>query len=175
MTVVRWCKEHSLAEGERQTKEVAGRTMTVLRTREDYNGTPCIRCPSHNYRINLTTGGHVERDLQGRACEHAGKQRIHRVILDDGWIWVEAQLSFRGQKHTAMGVRGELARQAVLLNAKPPPMASITMNLTTPARSEALAPAHGRAVQRSLKDFFGATAVAAVGGGATSHASDMEF
>eukprot|EP00891_Asterochloris_glomerata_P003094 jgi/Astpho2/3094/Aster-x1116 len=39
--------------------------------------------------INLHTGGHIASDLCGNRCEHGGKQRIHTVYEDDGWIWVD--------------------------------------------------------------------------------------
>ena len=38
-------------------------------------------------QINLRTGGHIASDLCGNRCEHGGKQRIHTVYEDDGWIW----------------------------------------------------------------------------------------
>ena len=38
-------------------------------------------------QINLHTGGHIASDLCGNRCEHGGKQRIHTVYEDDGWIW----------------------------------------------------------------------------------------
>lgn len=55
---------------------------------EEYNGTSCIRCPWHNYRFSLETGGQLEKNLQGNVCEGASKQRVHPAYLDvDNVIW----------------------------------------------------------------------------------------
>ena len=46
-------------------------------------------------QVNLSTGGHVQKDLEGNSCEQHGKQRVHNVYDGgDGYLW-QVQLHAR--------------------------------------------------------------------------------
>jgi nitrite reductase/ring-hydroxylating ferredoxin subunit len=60
---------------------------------EDVDGAACVVCPAHRYRIDISTGRKVDRDLCGKTCSSADqKQRLYRVHCDDEFIWVDLPL-----------------------------------------------------------------------------------
>ncbi|KAK9819078.1 hypothetical protein WJX81_003841 [Elliptochloris bilobata] len=110
--VLRVMRSGDLAEGQRVSRAVHGRTVTVLRHHGKVHcldslcyhmGGPlgdegdiedlaiasgaCIKCPWHGHRICLTTGGRVEL---GGAGVSVGKpvQRVHQAFDDGAYIMV---------------------------------------------------------------------------------------
>lgn len=56
---------------------------------EEVGGDPCVVCPAHRYRISLTTGRKMERNLSGHVCPSAGKkQRTYATHPDGEYVWV---------------------------------------------------------------------------------------
>ncbi|XP_025848665.1 Rieske domain-containing protein [Vulpes vulpes] len=62
---------------------------------EDFDGRPCIVCPWHKYKITLATGEGLYQSINPRDpsakskwCSKGVKQRIHKVTVDNGSIYV---------------------------------------------------------------------------------------
>lgn len=62
---------------------------------EDFDGRPCIVCPWHKYKITLATGEGLYQSINPRDpsakpkwCSKGIKQRIHKVTVDNGNIYV---------------------------------------------------------------------------------------
>ncbi|KAM5168789.1 Rieske domain-containing protein isoform 3-T6 [Callospermophilus lateralis] len=62
---------------------------------EDFDGRPCIVCPWHKYKITLATGEGLyqsknpkDPSAKPKWCSKGIKQRIHRVTVDNGNIYV---------------------------------------------------------------------------------------
>ncbi|CAL8468768.1 g8309 [Coccomyxa elongata] len=115
MLRVKALRSAELREGQRITKELHGRPVTVIRHSgklyaldakcyhmggplgeegdiEDIgsgaSGAACITCPWHNHKISLESGGRIDTDLCGELCTSAPKQRVHQVIDDSEHLWV---------------------------------------------------------------------------------------
>ncbi|CAG9463618.1 unnamed protein product [Pedinophyceae sp. YPF-701] len=117
-------RDAHLGEGQRICKEIAGRTVTVLRAEgkaycidsscyhmggpigaegdiEDVGGRLSITCPWHKHKILLDNGKRAETGLDG--CMREGPeavQRVHKVIVDDGWLWVSIDQNQRARSDT---------------------------------------------------------------------------
>uniref|UniRef100_A0A9L0IDA7 Rieske domain-containing protein n=3 Tax=Equus asinus TaxID=9793 RepID=A0A9L0IDA7_EQUAS len=62
---------------------------------EDFDGRPCIVCPWHKYKITLATGEGLYQSINPKDpsakpewCSKGIKQRIHKVTVDNGNIYV---------------------------------------------------------------------------------------
>lgn len=62
---------------------------------QDFDGRPCIVCPWHKYKITLATGEGLYQSINPRDpsakpkwCSKGVKQRIHKVTVDNGSIYV---------------------------------------------------------------------------------------
>ncbi|XP_074216480.1 Rieske domain-containing protein isoform X1 [Camelus bactrianus] len=62
---------------------------------EEFDGRPCIVCPWHKYKITLATGEGLYQSINPKDpsakpkwCSKGIKQRIHKVTVDNGNIYV---------------------------------------------------------------------------------------
>ena len=55
---------------------------------ESKSGREVIICPWHSYRITLDTGEGMALDLDSRWKSKGFRQRTHRVIIQEGYVYV---------------------------------------------------------------------------------------
>lgn len=129
---------------------------------EDFHGRLVVRCPWHNYRVDLATGSGVDVDLDNRVVLKKHKQRKHPVRVADGEVWVRLPTQYelmtvhasdrynqkrmaarRGASAVAQSMAERRRRRQALifekLRQKKHAAVSIDANLKTPTK---IPPAH---------------------------------